>query len=269
MGSDNYKHPDEDIELTPEETQAALLKAKIEKGARLRELAYLERISKPKEYPVLDANSMYNTALYRLSNHLKIFKNDDDQVKLIDKIFPDSSQKIFKALCLYFAGDKRAETEHGLKLHKGIMIQGPVGCGKTTMMRAFASNSFNPFSEVSCRQVADDYSLKDTGGALAIDYYSSLKEVIPDNYFGHRFIGFFFDDLGTENVKKHFGNQVDVMEEVILNRYDNPSLKGKTHFTTNLSADDIGDIYGARVRSRLREMVNVIDFDTDSPDRRS
>ncbi|HCY81161.1 MAG TPA: ATPase, partial [Xanthomarina gelatinilytica] len=43
----------------------------------------------------------------------------------------------------------------------------------------------------------------------------------------------------------------------------------RTHLTTNLNALEIEDRYGERVRSRLREMVNVIAFPSSSPDKRS
>lgn len=257
MGSGNFKHPDEDIELTPEETHAALLKAKIEKGARIRAEEYAKKINQPKTYAKLTSKELYDLACKELSAMVPGY------------VFDSKNEQIFFALCMYFAGDDRAETEYGLSLQKGIMLHGPVGCGKTTMLRAFAKNSFNPFSEVSCRTVASDYSLKETGGSLAIDHYSTFKEVYPGDFYGHKQIGYFFDDLGTENVKKHFGNELNVMEEILLNRYDDRALKAKTHITTNLSGDEIGNIYGSRVRSRLREMVNVIIFDKDAPDRRS
>jgi hypothetical protein len=41
-----------------------------------------------------------------------------------------------------------------------------------------------------------------------------------------------------------------------------------THITTNLNAEEIEERYGNRVRSRLREMVNVIGFDINTKDKR-
>jgi len=59
------------------------------------------------------------------------------------------------------------------------------------------------------------------------------------------------------------------MAEIILSRYD-LFIRHKmlTHFTTNLSADEIEKLYGARVRSRLREMCNLIAFPKDALDKR-
>ncbi|MDT8347935.1 MAG: ATPase, partial [Flavobacteriaceae bacterium] len=44
--------------------------------------------------------------------------------------------------------------------------------------------------------------------------------------------------------------------------------KGKTHITTNLNAEELEARYGSRVRSRLREMFNLISFDKASVDKR-
>ena len=41
-----------------------------------------------------------------------------------------------------------------------------------------------------------------------------------------------------------------------------------THITTNLSANDIEIAYGKRVRSRLREMLNLINFENEANDKR-
>jgi DNA replication protein DnaC len=76
------------------------------------------------------------------------------------------------------------------------------------------------------------------------------------------YTGICFDDLGTEDTEKaHYGNRTNVMEKIILNRYDHCRNK-LTHFTTNLTAEQIKETYGLRVTDRLREMVNVLDFPT-------
>jgi hypothetical protein len=41
-----------------------------------------------------------------------------------------------------------------------------------------------------------------------------------------------------------------------------------THATTNLNADELEDIYGIRVRSRLRSMFNLVSFPMSVPDKR-
>jgi hypothetical protein len=41
-----------------------------------------------------------------------------------------------------------------------------------------------------------------------------------------------------------------------------------THATTNLSASDLEALYGNRLRSRMREMFNLIAFPNNTPDKR-
>ena len=78
-----------------------------------------------------------------------------------------------------------------------------------------------------------------------------------------------FDDLGTENNLKYYGNECNVMAEILLSRYDIFTAKKiQTHITTNLSASEIENVYGNRVRSRLREMINLIAYDKTTKDKR-
>jgi DNA replication protein DnaC len=59
------------------------------------------------------------------------------------------------------------------------------------------------------------------------------------------------------------------MAENLLSRYDIFTTKKiQTHITTNLSASEIKNVYGNRVRSRLREMINLIGFERNINDKR-
>jgi len=60
------------------------------------------------------------------------------------------------------------------------------------------------------------------------------------------------------------------MAEILLSRYDLFVSKGiPTHLTTNLSASELESKYGNRLRSRMREMFNLVAFDKNSRDKRS
>ena len=59
------------------------------------------------------------------------------------------------------------------------------------------------------------------------------------------------------------------MAEILLSRYDLFVHHGMmTHLTTNLSASEIEQAYGNRVRSRMREMFNLVAFDKTAQDKR-
>ncbi len=72
-----------------------------------------------------------------------------------------------------------------------------------------------------------------------------------------------------KSLKYHHGNQCNVMGEILLSRYvhfiNNHIL---THATTNLSVSKLENYYGNRVRSRMREIFNLIAFDSNSIDKR-
>jgi hypothetical protein len=83
--------------------------------------------------------------------------------------------------------------------------------------------------------------------------------------------GFFcFDDLGAEPTGKHFGKDCNVMGEIFISRHE-LFLKHKvrTHATTNLNVKELEERYGRRVRSRMRQMFNLINFDKDTRDKRN
>ena len=60
------------------------------------------------------------------------------------------------------------------------------------------------------------------------------------------------------------------MAEILISRYEQfVENKSVTHVTTNLSASEIEKLYGNRLRSRMRQMFNVIAFDLESLDKRN
>ena len=68
---------------------------------------------------------------------------------------------------------------------------------------------------------------------------------------------------------KHYGTDCNVMAEILLSRYDLfISHNMLTHITTNLSASEIEEVYGQRVRSRLREIINLVSFSEKTDDKR-
>jgi DNA replication protein DnaC len=180
-------------------------------------------------------------------NHFKIQEND---------------YSIVYKLIAYFLRDEATCFQYGINLNKGILLSGPIGCGKTSLMNLmkYLAKTEHKFSVKPCRDISFEF-IQD--GYEVIHRYSKgkLYQAEPRNYC--------FDDLGTENNLKYFGNECNVMAEILLSRYDIfISKKLQTHITTNLSASEIEKQYGNRLRSRLRLMVNLIAFDKSTPDKR-
>lgn len=177
------------------------------------------------------------------------------------KILETDHEIIYK-LIAYFLKDEQACYQFNIDLEKGILLTGPIGCGKTSLMNLMKHIApiGNKFSVKPCRDISFEF-IQD--GYQIIHKYSigQLHHTDPRNYC--------FDDLGTENNLKYFGNECNVMAEILLSRYDLfISKKIKTHITTNLSASEIEKHYGNRVRSRLRELCNLIAFDSTINDKR-
>jgi DNA replication protein DnaC len=180
----------------------------------------------------------------------------------------DADKPIIIKLIAYFLKDEITCAKEKIDLRKGILLSGPIGCGKTSLMnlmKYFNDNRQNIYIVKSCRDVSFEF-IKD--GYEVIHRYTnqsffrSAQNEIPKHYC--------FDDLGTENSLKYFGNECNVMAEILLSRYDLfVSRKLLTHFTTNLSASEIEAAYGNRVRSRMREIFNLIAFEKNTKDKRT
>jgi DNA replication protein DnaC len=227
--------PFEEI-LTPEEIRSVLRIACENKLAEQRLIEYNRKIREPEPKVVVSAEDYYKWVIEKAKENIKDFKISKEE------------EKLYKLLSLYFTEDKRFE-EGGYNLGKGIILLGAYGCGKTTIMKNFMENPLESFGVVSTRKVAEIYSAE---GSDIAHRYNTVPSIC-------------FDDLGTEieaGLKNHYGNKKNVIGDIILNHYDlNTSKIFRMHFTTNYNANQIEEFYGGRVRSRLREMCNLISLE--------
>lgn len=178
------------------------------------------------------------------------------------KIIDEDKFLLCRLIC-YFLQDEKPSGKLNVNFQKGILITGPVGSGKTSIMHLmrFFLPTQNRYNIKSCRDVSFDF-IKDG--------YETIHRYSRHSFNNHNPVTWCFDDLGTENNLKYFGNECNVMAEVLLSRYDLfVSRNLLTHLTTNLSASEIEEQYGNRVRSRLREMMNLISFEKNAKDKRS
>jgi hypothetical protein len=170
------------------------------------------------------------------------------------KIYEEDEVVLYK-LCIYFIRDFEACEQLKIDPNKGILLSGPVGCGKTSLMKLlrYIVPHHKPYDVIPARNIT--FSFNNIG-------FKTIEE------YGN--IGFYcFDDLGVETTGRHFGKDCNVMGEILLSRHE-LFLKRqiKTHATTNLNAQELEDRYGNRVRSRMRELFNLIAFDEKSSDKR-
>ncbi|MDF0709047.1 ATPase [Flagellimonas okinawensis] len=151
-------------------------------------------------------------------------------------------------LCAYLTRDYDRCKKYGIEPLRGLLLTGPVGCGKIGLIRLlrFLVPCQRPYIVIPTRNV-----------------------VFGFNHLGHKTIEdfgngqfFCFDDLGAEPNGWHNGKECNVLGKVLLSRY---ALFVKhhvrTHCTTDLNVGELEERYGKRVLGRMRRMFNLVAFD--------
>lgn len=227
------------------------------------EKEYWKRVFQPEKtmHYISDPEFAWKVIFFRANAILK----QTGKTFIVDKANSD----FLKTLILYFTNHPEFESiKPGYKLCKGLWLRGSFGTGKTFTMQLFSNNLkgdkyfFNNsyFSNhfVACSDVLIDY--RDNGPSSLQPYTRSSYLKTKDNWTP---LTYCFDELTEKNTVNYFGNHDNVMQEILEFRYRKYIEQGmKTHITTNLvDADQVESLYGGRLRSRIREMFNVIDVD--------
>lgn len=141
---------------------------------------------------------------------------------------------------------------------RGLLLWGDIGTGKSTLLliiREFCRlvrpyedgypYSFRITNVIDiCAQYADES--RDGGYSAIQTYISSRRQA--------------FDELGSETTPTgRWGNYENVMQYILQRRYD--LRDGNfTHATTNLSLEQISEVYSARIYDRCKEMFNFVEI---------
>lgn len=170
------------------------------------------------------------------------------------RIYEEDKGILFK-LCNYMIQEKDYCEKFKMDPSKGLLLTGPVGCGKTSIIKLlkYLVPHQRPYEVIPCRNII--FAFNHIGFKAIEDYGNS---------------GFIcFDDLGVEPMGRFFGQDCNVVGEILISRYELMLRhKIRTHATTNLNAVELEERYGERVRSRMRQLFNLIAFDEGTRDKR-
>lgn len=161
-----------------------------------------------------------------------------------DFVLNEHNEKLIKALCFFVSRDDRFKSELKFSTKKGLCIRGKSGIGKTHLVRCLESNPLNSILTLSMLDITEE--VKDTG----------QYEIQMGN---NRLL--YLDDVGTEEpVVKHYGTNISWFKNFIETIYLKQSQFANLIISTNNSFAEIQEKYGFRVRSRFKDMFNVIDI---------
>lgn len=165
-------------------------------------------------------------------------------------IVDGSNKHLITTLCFYLSGDKRFEEDLKYSFSKGLLIRGSAGLGKTHLVKCLENNGLNPINILSMLEITHEVSMYGE-----YDIKMNGRKVL------------YLDDVGTEeSVVKHYGTNISFFKEFIERQYLHTQSGKNIIISTNNSAAEFEERYGFRVRSRLREMFNIVDI--SGPDRR-
>jgi len=216
-----------------------------------------------KEYSNRLFNHLVKTTIQTWSNKkLKTFEIDEENLEVI------------KLLVLYFSKNSEFEKVEPnkdlftgeLSLNKGIYLCGNVGSGKTLILDLI--NKCIPledkFNIVPCENVTYETRMQGIQGLAKYTKYNKDGTDLP--------LDILFDDLGIDCKTKFYGDEINPMYDILMRRYRAFCYNGsRTHFTSNLSFNDLEQNYDTRFQSRIKEMCNIIKLGgkSTSKDRRN
>ena len=167
------------------------------------------------------------------------------------------TEMVFHDLVRYFIGD----TEGTYDVHRGIYLFGGFGVGKTLLMKSFQEFTMLIEERLTLASVA--FTPRTFRFNFDKDIAMEIQRTATTDSLRQYFTGMrLFDDLGNEDEKKIYGNDVNAIAEILLTRYNAYQYGGPvTHCTSNLAPHECQEVYGDRVGSRVFELFNHVWLD--------
>lgn len=158
------------------------------------------------------------------------------------------NRDVIRLIQFYLARDERFEKANAdYSLNKGILLMGNYGTGKTLMMQILQRCFLTIGSDMNFKRknMQDLCSRYQNEGAKA---------------FFNEYCHWFIDEMGitSREIISHYGNWVNIGDEIIGGRYNLFQHGYVTHITTNLNIEGLKSFYDGRTFSRINEMCNII-----------
>lgn len=237
--------------LTPEEKETILKRAANQKRGELSRKAYWDAINAP-DKPI---------EFWDWREYVEDLQEAAGDGFVVD----DDNREVIETLAKYFTNSPEFEKiKEGYSLKKGLILHGPIGVGKSKLMKMFLHNQRQAFRIVDCVDIGRAYAKK---GEDSLVQYFKDQPVMVRNDFNHMSAGYCFDDLGVENDARFFGTECKVMESILEFRYRSKDTL-VTHLITNLNAKEITTRYGVRIADRMKEMFNLVSYPVAAQSRR-
>lgn len=133
---------------------------------------------------------------------------------------------------------------------EGVLLMGATGTGKSIIFeglrRILHHQDKRRFIIKDILDIVRDYNV---GGSATLQQYQQVQNLV-------------IDDLGREQHGKHYGNEINIVDELIQIRYNKfINEHALTHFTSNLNVKEIELKYDIRTCQRIGEMCRVIVMD--------
>ncbi|MDA3943266.1 MAG: hypothetical protein PF694_06970 [Bacteroidetes bacterium] len=156
----------EQITISPDAAEKLYMQARIHKDAEVKAKAYWQKVDKPRVLTRMSLEQLYPRFLRRA-----------EILASRSFIIDEHNRDVIHKLCLYIsaapvspnandtgASNKSQENSRRLKQYdldptKGILLAGGVGCGKTTIMRAFTANPLATYCLIPARLVSWKFSV--------------------------------------------------------------------------------------------------------------
>ena len=139
----------------------------------------------------------------------------------------------------------------------GLLLMGDVGTGKTF----FFEKLFEAEKIINSKEkdmIVYMQTIDITRNIIRMnDTIGESFEDIKDEIEGLSKANVAFDDIGVEVGANDWGQKFELVPWIVEKR---ALAQGRTHFTTNLTADQLLERYGTRTVDRMHELAKVIEF---------